>query len=389
MNPKKQAIQELFSGLVQKFGDTATNKSTISKEIKELLRSKSKITVKDLDLLEKSIHAKISNGLKPKDLSMSPISKGPKLESLYELNKTPKPIKVSLIKDPEGLNNSGEYLNYKHIHDIQRENLNNSGFFTTQNRNNQSVRLEGKTNFRLKHKYDEWGKIVRHESVKYHKELLYLKQKNKLSKLDYYKQLHNQVTQSKMKLLSLKKEQETDKVFNMKITAEHEETFNEAKKNKEMKLKQQKKELGEFFDKKALERQRYYDNKKALKEEIQHDYTAYLTEEYKKKHSKDRLRKKIASENINIANNGKRLREVEKSESVKQEYEHLGKNAKILDDSEKDYRDRMLRNVQKAHDLKRLEKLIVIKPKTLKDHEDEADMRESFMLSAIQETEKM
>ncbi|OMJ83649.1 hypothetical protein SteCoe_15376 [Stentor coeruleus] len=389
MNTKKQAMQDLFSGFVQKFGDSAVNRSTISKEIKELIRSKSKITVKDLDVLEKSIHSKLTNVFKPKDLSMSPISKGPKLESLNELSKTPKHIKISPIKEPEKLNSSGDHLTYKHTLDIQRENMSNSGFFTTQNRNNHSVRLEGKSNFRLKHKYDEWGKIVRHESVKYHKELLYLKEKNKLSKLDYYKQLHNQVTQSKMKLLTLKKEQETDKVFNMKITAEHEESFNEVKKNKEIRLKQQQKDLGEFLDKKAIERQRYYENKKALKEEIQHDYTTYLTEEYKKRHNKDRVRKKIASENINIASNGKKIKEVEKSKIIRQEYEHLGKNAKVLDDSEKDYRDRMLRNVQKAHDLERLEKLIVVKPKTLKDYEDEANIKESFMLSTIKETEKI
>ena len=103
MNGKIQALQELYSGLVKKFGND--NKETIFKEIKNLAKNKRKISVKDLDLLEKNIS---KNLIKSKKIRENEFFSKKSKNDFLQFVSTPKPENRSFLQEFNQLNFSTE-----------------------------------------------------------------------------------------------------------------------------------------------------------------------------------------------------------------------------------------------------------------------------------------
>ena len=149
MNGKIQALQELYSGLVKKFGND--NKETIFKEIKNLAKNKRKISVKDLDLLEKNIS---KNLIKIRENEF--FSKKSKNDFLQFVS-TPKPENRSFLQEFNQLNFSTE-IKKSDIGKTPENSSENQTFSINNSRKtHKTLRIQTETPNKqlLKHKYDE------------------------------------------------------------------------------------------------------------------------------------------------------------------------------------------------------------------------------------------
>ena len=255
-------------------------------------------------MLEKNIHQQIKTSTK-EDLQNSSFTKKTLDKKDYfftDYLKTPKAIKISPLKDltplkyTVGLTSGGSplrsikknnelFLQYKDINDYK----NKTEYIPTSLTPNKTT---------LKHKYDDWGKIVRAESVKYHKEVEMLNKKHKINKLQYSSELIRQATEYKNKNFMNKKEREEEEKRNYEqCFKQNQDIINDEKKKKELIALKQKQELDNFIYQKTNTKKQFLETKKHDKEYLEHNSFEYLQEELKKRKIRDRIKKKIAKDN--------------------------------------------------------------------------------------------
>lgn len=380
MESKVQALKDLYHGMIRKVGDTSSNRVIVSTEIEKLVKTKSKLSVKDLDNLETQIFQKTFNRTNENKKSLSPLRNTGKgefffneslkkvspLRSLERKNESKTPKKKQEIKIRES------FISVKELGEFKNSFM---GSLTP-------------NKYFLKKKYDEWGKIIRADSVKYHKELESLKLKEKLNKLEYSNELMRQASDCKnLRAIEKKMREEEEKITYQRRQQEQSELENNVKRQKEMMKIKEKQELDEAFMRRINNQVQNLTMKMTEKDQNNQSSFEYYQEEVGKQMKRFKQKKQIANDNL-YKSELKRLQQMdEKVRNLQQDLHHHETNAKTIIESEKKYKRLIEGKAQKAHNQKRLLKLIMVKPKALKEYENEASAQEMHMLQTSIERE--
>lgn len=373
MQKKKEAVDELFKGLLSKFGDTPANRITIETNIQEMVRTKSRITVKDIDLLEKRIWTVVT----PTKLKNSEetLTRRKKDESFLQFqSKTPKILRSSQLEK------SNRYSN-------ARINQNTS---VSPHLSEFTLRQNFLSKLKLKQKNDEWGQIVKNDSVKFQKEQELMKIQSKQQQKLYFNDLFKQSCLSQhMNNLSKIEQEAYEKEFVNKISSEIETKMRMTQQQRLMETSKQKVEMLESLDNRNREKKKMNKLKKAEKLAINKDISNYIEEENKHKLIKVKKVQDVASENYISSSHLRTIKENERLKELAKEKEHMDTISRTLNDSEIKYQQLIKKKREQAHNLDRLEKLLTVKPKKLQDLIEEAEKKEADRIESIKNEEKL
>ena len=399
MTKKKQALDDLLQGFIQKFGDSPDNKKTISDEISQFLNSKSKISIKDLDDLEEILLYKLNPSKKGyRKYSLSPIDRiTPRLRKFTNsptiLSIKPPDFRNSMRKlsensvvftETQGITVSNMKYNRKDNIIFPTEYLPDS----YQSKASSPIKNITPSRRNPKANYDEWGKIFKAESIKYERDVELSKRRYKEMKIDYSEQLSRQIDENnkKREVLRQERESETEKVIK---NLNDFESFQKQQRNKKYQsMARQKQEYENLIQTKILKYSENDEMVKLDKSSLDKNFLENLIEEKKKFEEKARIKKAMLADNISNANR-KRLEKIEeKLRESESDLLHLEKVQKDYSENEERHRRLITSKLSIAHDENRLLKLVKFKPKTLKDYEEEANKQERENLKKIIEEEK-
>ena len=393
MDSRSQALQDLYKGMIVKVGDSANNRNLVSKEIEKLVKTKSKLSVKDLDDLEHKIISKASSPTMKRKISITALRNSDKKDYfLPEAKSNYRSTKVSPIKELDEKRPEYDLANQETPQKLMnvRENIRTCRNLDTY-KNNTDVNSNSLTpsKIRLKKKYDEWGMIIRADSEKFHKEMEYLRRKEKLHKLEYSNELLKQAHEVKyQKVLERKGDFEEDLNMCKRVHQEHQNLQSTMKLQKDTMKQLEKQELDKIYGKKLTTHMEFRNTRKTEKDQSDQISFEYLQEEISKSMNKFKQRRKVAIANMSKSKLTKLQKMDDQLRTLQQELFHNETAAKVLNESEEKYRNIISTKASKAHDEKRLLKLIVVKPKTLNDYEKEASEQEKQILATMEETEK-
>lgn len=369
MQKKQEAVQELFKGFLNIFGDTPTNRVTIENNIQEMVRSKSKITVQDIDFLEKKILTVVTP-TKSK-FSEGSLKRGIREEAFTHFqSKTPTILKSnrSNIRDKVNVQNSS-------ASPISSEFSLRGNFL-------------GK--LKLKHQNDEWGKIIKNDSVKFQREQEKLKIQAKLQQKSYFNDLFKQSCLSHHRNNMTKMEQEAyEREFVNKVSSEIDSKMRLSQEQRLMETIKQKTEMIDHLEHIKRQRTTVKEIKKAEKQVVNNEISKYFEEESKNKLIKVKKIQGVASENYTSSSQLKTVKENERLKELAKDKEHLDTNSKTLNASEIKYQQIISKKREKAHNIERLEKLLIVKPKKLQELMKEAEQQEVERVENMKNEEKL
>ena len=376
MSKRQEAVNELFDGFLSRYGDTPQNRKTIKGHIVSMVRSKSRITVTDIDNLEKQIKVAMQSPLKVEKTPRSLSRMHNPTDFSFSHSKTPKVHRVLPLDSIKTRQNTRD-------HSLPANN------FEPSPRGNSSLRVDFLSKVKLKHVNDEWGKLIKNDSIKFNKEQDMMRTQAKLQQRNYFNDLFKQSCLNKHKSNVRKREQEMmEKEFVEKLCSDIENKTKESQQQKLMQTTQQKTELGNFLEEKKVKKSKISHMKQIEKQQLNQDLSKYFHQETQSRFKKFSQMKEIAGDNFMSSSNLKSSKFFEKKEEMAQDYEHLMTNYKLLNESEIKYKKIVDEKRSKAHDVERLEKLIMIKPKNLKQMEEEDDLKEKLRTQMIVEEEK-
>ena len=195
-------------------------------------------------------------------------------------------------------------------------------------------------------------------------------------KMDYSFQLGKQIHELRKKREILKKEKESESLLIEKNCIDF-EGYKEAMKTKKLeKIKKQNQEYDLAIQQKINTTNSFLETKKNDKESLEKSFAESMSDEKKKIGNKEKINKEVALDNIFRANR-KRLEKIE--EKIKEsQYDllHIEVAQKEFSDNEMRHRKAIRSKLFIAHDETRLLKLVQNKPKSLRDYEEEANLRE-------------
>ncbi|OMJ70567.1 hypothetical protein SteCoe_31422 [Stentor coeruleus] len=395
MNKKKQALDELLDGFLRKFGDSRENRLIISEEIEKFMNNRAKIAIRDLDELEEILLYKLNPSknvfrkfsLSPIDhYSRDPIRNSP-LGTLKNIEY--RSSSRNIYTDKSTHNDSSLISHNSRLNHKKRDNI----IFPT---DHVPEDVYSKTTFKKKNpmptlknnrvNYDQWGKILKAESVKYQKEIEIYMKKHKEAKLDYSLQLSKQIEENNKKRLELKAERDSEVEFLGKIVNNYELEKEQKKFFKQQLMLKQKEEYEKVMLEKANKMNQKLQTMRSDKELLNKTYVENQKEEQKKQEIKEKQIKDIEQENLTNAKQKKiEITERRVIDSQK-DLLHL-ENAQVsFGENENKHRKLVYAKALIAHDEDRMMRLLKNKPKTLKDYENEANMKEQQdLLLTIQE----
>ena len=399
MSKKKQALDDLRQGFIQKFGDTSDNKKIISEEISQFLQNKSKISIKDLDELEEILLYKLNPSKKVyRKYSLSPIDRI--TPALRKFSNSP----TILTINPPDYRNSTRKLSENSV--VFTENQSTPVSNLKYSRRDNIIfpteylpeSYQSKTSSPLKNftpsrrnpkaNYDEWGKIFKAESIKYERDIELSKRRYKEMKVDYSGQLARQIDENNRKREALRQEKESETEKVNKSVSDFERFQEQQINNKYQRINRQKEEYVKLMQTKILKSSENEEMVRSDKSCLEKIYLENLIEEKKKREEKGRIKKALLADNISNANR-KRLEKLEaKMMESERDLLHLEKIQKDYGESEERHRRFITSKLSIAHDENRLLKLVNFKPKSLKDYEEEANLQERENLRKIIEEEK-
>jgi hypothetical protein len=342
-----------------------------------MVRSKSRITVRDIDNLEKNIKATVQSPRLFNAEDFSPRQNRPKDEPILKHSKTPKVYRMTPLDKSKKLVN---------VRDLSIP----GNTFETSPRGDLSLRSDFLNKVKLKHQNDEWGKIIKNDSVKFRQEQEFLRTQARLQQMNYFNDLFKQICLKKQKNVVSKREQEMiEKEFVEKISNDVESKYKESQQMKMMKTYQEKYDMGNYLKTKTSQKLKNKEIKNIDKQNINNEILRFYSEEFESRVEKFKKLKEVASDNITSSSNLKNLKTTEKKIELQQDQEHMFTNAKNLNESESKYKKLVKEKRKKAHNIERLEKLLIVKPKNLKQLQEEDEFKEKLRINEIINEEKM
>lgn len=398
MNKKKQALDELLDGFLAKFGDSRENRLIISEEIERFMKNKAKIFIRDLDELEEILLYKLNPSKKVfRKFSLSPIdnySRDPMRSSpLGTLKNIDYRSSSRNIYTDKSINNDLSPIS--HNSRLNHKKIDNIIFPTDkvpEDAYNKTVFKKKTPMPTLKNNrvyYDQWGKILKAESVKYQKEIEIYMKKHKEAKLDYSLQLSKQVEENNKKRLEQKIERDSEVEVLGRIVNNYEIEKEQKKLFKQQLILKQKEEYEKVMAEKANKMSQRFQTMRSDKELLNKSYVENQKEEQKKQEIKEKQLRDLEQENLTNAKQKKIEITEQKLIDSQNDILHLEKAQVSFGENEYKHRKLVYAKALVAHDEERMMRLLKNKPKNLNDYENEANMKEQQdLLKAIQE-EKM
>jgi hypothetical protein len=329
MSRRKQALEELLQGFLLKFGNSAENQKIIADEISQFMKSRRKISIKELDDLEEILLYKLSPSKKTyRKYSLSPIDS---LSFNNKFNTSPTTLHLGSFPVTTKNNLRSHESRSKYY---RRDNIIFPTDYIPEETSYEKAPktlTPNKNNFKKKN--DEWGKILKAESIKFEREMEISAVKQKIMKQVYSTELDKQLEQINQRKDFLKKQKEDE-------------------------IHQISQKILDF-------------------------------EDYKQKVKNKRYEKTKEIERINLSHaNRKKLEKIEeKKKNSDEDSLHLANAHKDLQENEERHRNIIKSKLSIAHDEERLLKLVPSKPKSLKEYEAEANLKERETLQKIIEEE--
>jgi len=253
-----------------------------------------------------------------------------------------------------------------------------------------SLRGNFLSKLKLKHQNDEWGKIIQNDSLKFQREQEKIKIQEKLRQKSYFNDLFKQSCLSYHRTNMTKMEQEAyEREFVNKVSSEIESKTKLTQEQRLMETMKQKTEMIGHFEHRKRQKSTVKEIKKTEKQVVNNEIQKFFEQESKNKLVKVRKIQGVASENYTSSSQLKTVKENERLKELAKDKEHLDTNSKTLNESEIKYQNLISKKLEKAHNLERLEKLLVVKPKKLQDLIKEAEQQEAERVETLKTEEKL